>query len=296
MMSMSAKQVSARQVSARHFYLTAVPFSFKYTVDDSTGNIISVSLSLLQTSHIRSINADLGLISIYLIISKYFSSNMNSIKYACSLNNQGVELLVSGDLSRATRSLTRALSILKATVKEVGTTSCSGMNLSSEDAELPFCESALAIPGLKDTHFYVYDHGIMLTGTANGENDDMLPLCSAAILFNLALASHHEARLHGHAKAFKKASLFYNVTVGILNASSMTNDMSVTLLTLLALNNKSQIHNDQCEYIQSVDCLKAISRIMGSVDSLYSILREDAIKGLLFNTVLLSVPTAAQAA
>jgi hypothetical protein len=220
---------------------------------------------------------------------------MNSTAYACSLNNQGVELLVSGDFSRATRSLTRALSILKEAVKETGTTSCTGMNTSSEEAELPFCESTLAIPGLKDMHFYVYDHGIMLTGTANGENGDLLPLYSAAILFNLALASHHEARLHGHAKAFKKASLFYNVTVGILN-SSVADDMSVTLLKLLALNNKSQIHNDQCDYIQSVDCLKAISGIMGSVADLSSILNEEDVKGLMLNTVLLSVPTAAQAA
>jgi hypothetical protein len=221
---------------------------------------------------------------------------MNSIKYACSLNNQGVELLVSGDFSRATRSLTKALSILKEAVEEAGTTSYTGMHLSSEEAELPFCESTLAIPGLRDTHFYIYDHGIMLTGAANGGKDDMLPLYSAAILFNLALASHHLARLHGHAKAFKKASLFYNVTLDILNASSMSDDMSVTLLTLLALNNKSQIHNDQCEYIQSVDCLKTISGIMGSVNDLYSVLNEEDIKGLMLNTMLLNVPTAAQAA
>jgi hypothetical protein len=42
------------------------------------------------------------------------------------------------------------------------------MNLSTEEVELPFCESNLVIPGLKDMHFY--DHGIMLTGTSsNGE-------------------------------------------------------------------------------------------------------------------------------
>jgi hypothetical protein len=221
---------------------------------------------------------------------------MSSIKYACSLNNQGVELLVSGDFSRATRFLTKALSIVKQAVKEAGTTSCTDMHLSSEEAELPFCQSAVAIPGLRDTHFYVYDYGIMLVDTTKRENGDMLPLYSAAILFNLALACHHEARLHGQARAFKKASLFYNVTVGILNASSMPDDMSVTLLTLLALNNKSQIHNDQCEHIQSVECLKSVSRIMGSVEDLYSTLNEEDIKGLMLNTMLLSVPTAAQAA
>jgi hypothetical protein len=170
------------------------------------------------------------------------------------------------------------------------------MNLSSEEEELPFCESILAIPGLQDMHFYIYDHGIMLTSTTNGENKEMLSPYSAVVLFNLALASHHEARLLGHEKVLKKASLFYSATVDIISASTMPDDMSATLLTLLALNNKSQIHRDQCQYIQSVDCLEVISRIMGDVECLYSILNEEDIKGLLLNTMLLNVPTAAQAA
>jgi hypothetical protein len=172
------------------------------------------------------------------------------------------------------------------------------MNFSNKEAELPFYESTLALPGLQDMHFYIYDHGIMVTGIANGENKEMLPLYSAVVLLNLALASHNEARLLGNEKAVEKASLFYSVTVNILSASTMPDSMSTTLLTLLALNNKSQIHNDQCEYIQSVDCcLIAISKIMGSVDSLYYVLNEEGIKGLLLNNVLLNVPTtAAQAA
>jgi hypothetical protein len=221
---------------------------------------------------------------------------MSSITYACSLNNQGVDFLVSGDFSRAMRCFKKALSILKEAVNKAGTTSCIEMNLSSEDAALPFCESTLAIPGLQDMHFYIYDHGIMLTGTTNGENGEMLPLYSAVVLFNLGLASHHEGRLLGHERAFKKASLFYSVTVGILTGSTMSDGMSATILTLLALNNRSQIHYAQCEYIQSVDCMKAISKIMGSVDDLCSVLNEKDIKGLVLNTMLRNVPTGAQAA
>jgi hypothetical protein len=222
---------------------------------------------------------------------------MSPIKYACSLNNQGVDLLVSGDFSKAMRYFTKALSILKEAVNEAGTTSpCIEMNISSEDAALPFCESTSAIPGLQDMHFYIYDHGIMLTGTATGENGDMLALYSAVVLFNLGLASHHEGRLLGHERAFKKASLFYNVTVSILSGSTMPVGMSATILTLLALNNRSQIHYDQCEYIQSVDCMKAISRIMGSVNGICSVLNEKDIKGLVLNSMLQDVPTGAQAA
>jgi hypothetical protein len=39
---------------------------------------------------------------------------MNSIDYACSLNNQGVELLVSGESSRAMKVFQSALCLLQA--------------------------------------------------------------------------------------------------------------------------------------------------------------------------------------
>jgi hypothetical protein len=218
---------------------------------------------------------------------------MNSIKYACRLNNQGVDLLVSGDSSSAVRSFKGAMRIFKKAVN--GTTSCTGgMDLLSEDAELPFCESAFAVPGLHDVHFYTYDHGIMLT--TNEESDEMLPIYSAIVLFNLALASHHQGRLLGHEKSLKNASLLYSVAAKILSGSSMTKNVSTTIMILLALNNQSQIHDDQCEHIQSVDCLKAVSKIMESVEVLHFILSQEHLKGLLLNTMLLIVPTAAHAA
>jgi hypothetical protein len=220
------------------------------------------------------------------------STTMNSIKYACILNNKGVDLLVSGNSSSAVRSLKGAMRIFKKAVN--GTTSCTGMNLSSEDDTLPFCESAFAVPGLHDMHFFTYDHGIMLT--TNEESDEMLPIYSAVVLFNLALASHHQGRLHGHEKSLKHASLLYGVAVKILSGSSMMNNMSTTILTLLALNNQSQIYDDQCEHIQSVDCLKAVSKIMESVEVLHFIISQEHLRGLLLNTMLLIVPTAAAAA
>jgi hypothetical protein len=214
---------------------------------------------------------------------------MNSIKYACSLNNQGVDLLVSGNSSSAMRCLKRAMRILKEAVN--GTTFCTRM---SKEAALPFCESTSVIPSLQDIHFYTYDHGIMLT--ANEENEETFTLYSAIVLFNMALASHHQGRLLGNEKALKHASLLYSVAAKLLSGSSMSDNMSATILTLLALNNKSQIHYTQCEHIQSVDCLKKISKIMGSVEVLYSVLNHEDLKGLLLNTMLLNVPTAAQAA
>jgi hypothetical protein len=62
------------------------------------------------------------------------------------------------------------------------------------------------------------------------------------------------------------------------------------------LNNKAQIHYDQCEYIQCVDCLQEVPMIMGSVEGVHSTLSQKDIQGLLLNVMLLNTPTAAQAA
>jgi hypothetical protein len=132
--------------------------------------------------------------------------------------------------------------------------------------------------------------------TTDEESVEKLPLYNAIVLFNLALASHQQGRLLGHEKSLKNASHLYSVIAKILNVSSGMKTMSTTILTLLALNNQSQIHHDQCEHIQSVDCLKAVSKIMESVKVLHFVLNQDDHKGLLMNILLLRVPTAAQAA
>jgi hypothetical protein len=221
---------------------------------------------------------------------------MNSIKNACSLNNQGVDLLVSGDSSSAMKSFMSALKLLKeATINKVETTSCSGMTLSTEAVTLPFCESPATVPGLESMQCYVYDHGIMITDTNNEESDKLLSLYNTIVLFNLALASHREGSL-GHEKSLKKAFLLYSMIVQLLDGATIPGDMPTTILTLFALNNKAQIHYEQCEYIQSVDCMEEISEIMSGVDGLDSNLNTNDIKGLMLNVMLLNVPTAAQAA
>jgi hypothetical protein len=222
-----------------------------------------------------------------------------SIKTACSLNNQGVDLLVSGDSSGAISKLKMALDILKealTAVNEVKAISFDGLeNHVNAEAVLPISESPLTVPGLQDVPCYVYNHGIMITRTTDEESEEMISLYSAIVLFNMALTCHHEGRL-GRETSLKRASLFYSMTVQILNGNIMPGDISATLLTLLALNNKAQIHYDQCEYIQCYDCLKELPRIMGTVQAIHFALSQEDIKGLLLNVLLMNTPTAAQAA
>jgi hypothetical protein len=220
---------------------------------------------------------------------------MNSIKYACSLSNQGVDLLLSGESSRAMKAFQSALSLLKA-AHEADTTSFTEMNISCNDVPLPFYESNSAIPALQGLHCYVYDHGIMILNNVNADTDETLSLYIAIVLFNSALASHSEGTALGQDKSLMKASMLYSLVVKFLTSYPMLEDTSTAILVLLALNNKAQIHYNQCEYGQSIDCMNQISKIMDSVCGLHSALNRKDIDGLLLNVMVLSTPTAAQAA
>jgi hypothetical protein len=224
---------------------------------------------------------------------------MNSINYACNLNNQGVDLLVSGESTRAMNAFQSALSLLHEADHETfeTTSSTNTMNISCDDESLPFCESTSTVAGLQGLRCYVYDHSIMISDSVNGDTtDEAVSLYIAIVLFNSALTSHSEGTALGQEKSLMKASALYSLAAQLLTTWTMPEDMSTTILTLLALNNKAQIHYDQCDYVQSIDCMGQISEIMGSVHGLHSALNHEDINGLMLNVMILSTPTAAQAA
>jgi hypothetical protein len=225
---------------------------------------------------------------------------MNAIKYACSLNNHGVDLLVSGESSRAIDVFQSALCPLQKFVREAATNSCTEMNISCDDTTLPFCESTSAVSDLQGLHCYVYDRGIMISDNVKDDADTVatLSLYIAILVFNLALACHSEGTALGlgREKSLLKACELYSLVVLLLTESTIPENMSTTVLTLLALNNKAQIHYDWCEYIQSADCMSQISKVMGSICGLHSVLHLEYVEGLLLNVMLLSKPTAARAA
>jgi hypothetical protein len=225
---------------------------------------------------------------------------MNLIKYACSLNNQGVDLLVSGEPSRAINVFHVALSLLQKADHEAETTSCTQKKMSCDDASSPpFYESSLTVSGLQEgLHCYVYDHGIIISDNVNGDTDETISLYIAIVLFNSALASHSEGMSLGREKLLMRASVLYSLVAQFLirRCTARPEDASTIILTLLALNNQALVHYDQCEYVESLNYLNKISKIMGTVRGLHSVLSPKVVQGLLFNVTLLSTPTAAKAA
>jgi hypothetical protein len=230
-------------------------------------------------------------------IKRRTPSTMSLIQYACSLNNQGVNLLVAGESSRAVIAFRSALDLLKTALHEAEKNTCTVMDQAGDDVSLPFCESILSVSGFQGLHGYVYDHGIIIT--TNGSNDASeatITLFIAVVLFNLALTSHRQGTVLGRANVLTKASVLYSLVVQLLATCTMPEDAATTILTLLALNNKAQIHYDQCEYVESVDCMKRVSHIISSGCGFHSALSHEALEGLLLNVMLMRTPSAAQAA
>jgi hypothetical protein len=221
---------------------------------------------------------------------------MISIKYACSLNNQGVDLLVSGKLSRAIILFESAVGLLKEAVHEAETSSCIGMDQSCDVASLPFCESISTVSGLNRLHSYVYDRGIVIPGNGNGKTQVMISLYIAIVLFNSALASHCEVTALGRAKSLEKVSVLYSLAVQLLARYAMPEITSTTTLALLALNNKAQIHYDQCEYVQHAHCMVYVSKILGNSHVFHVALKHEDVEGLMLNVMRLSTSSAAHAA
>ncbi len=223
---------------------------------------------------------------------------MNSIKYACSLNNQGVDLLLSGESARATKAFQFAICLLKrASVTEAEDFSCTEINSSCDDAPLPFSESISTVSGLQGLLGYVYDHGIIISDNiSNAKTEATISLYIAVVLFNLALTFHCRGTALGGDALLEKASVLYTLVVELLNTCTMAEDASSTILTLLALNNKAQIRYDQCDYVQSIDCMKYISQIIGSGRGFHFALNPDDLEGLMLNVMLLRTPSVAQAA
>jgi hypothetical protein len=222
---------------------------------------------------------------------------MSLIMYACTLNNQGVDLLVAGESSRAIKAFQSAVGLLKTAVHEAEKSACTGMITSYDDVSLPFCESTSTVSGFQGLHGYVYDHCIMIPGNvSNVVSEATISLFIAVVLFNLALTSHSQGTALGRAKLLRKASVLYGLVVQLLTTCTMPEDAATTILTPLALNNKAQIHYDQCEYVESVDCMKHVSHIICSGCGLHSALSHGVLEGLLLNVMLMSTPSAAQAA
>lgn len=225
---------------------------------------------------------------------------MQSIKLSCEQNNQGVALLTSGDSQGAMAAFQISLASIKQLVNfaededEEESSSDIGFSQGTPKGTIAIHESTAGLPMLISPYSYVYDRPLLLQPPQCQDLDAILAMFSAIILFNLALTCH-SAGCTGRESALKRATVLYRMSIQLLQ-NCATCGSAPLILSILALNNRAQIHYEHCDYVQSKHCLKEMSRVMLDTQSLYTALPEKDVEGLLLNVMLLETPTAAQAA
>ena len=222
---------------------------------------------------------------------------MGSRMQASSLNNHGVALLISGQSSFAMRLFQRALVVLQECTHGESPPNAN-TDITLEGAGMPLHDS-VSLSELQDrqSFSYIYDHGILIVDSTQANNETTISLYSAVILFNSALASHRKGRLERSEASLKKALLLYEMCGALLKTTTAAqNDMSITTLILLALNNKAHIHHEQLEYAESQTCLAEISDTMSAVECIHSTLRHVNVEAFILNVMLMGPPTTARAA
>jgi hypothetical protein len=217
---------------------------------------------------------------------------MDLLQITCQLNNDGVALLLSGNLKGALQTLQSALSFMKqlANAEDVHDVSPH----QQMQVRVPFKESPKDICDSANQYCFVYNRPLFLETVANrAELETLLPIYSSVVIFNLAMAYHQSACYER--KSMKRASMLYKMCAQLLQTSTLQS-LATTTLLLLALNNRAQIHYDECDYVQSRNCFDMLSQILSKNQDVTMILSETVVQGMILNTMLLEPPMAAQAA
>jgi hypothetical protein len=213
---------------------------------------------------------------------------MNTLHSICGLNNQAVELLISGQTSKASKTFQNAAQLLSHAV-------ANGEHPHYKYApEMHFGQSHSINPNLQASTFFVYDHAIIMMEPATPAlTNGMLCYYSSVVLFNWALTLHREGML-GRETYLKKAASVYVRCFQVLPAMKSSEQTS-SILTLLVLNNLAQIHFELCEYSECSHCLKQVRSLLAVAGYMDCCVLTSKDSDELFLNTMLS-PTAAQAA
>lgn len=169
----------------------------------------------------------------------------NNLFHAVASNNKGASLIDSGDFREALSSLSLALKAAKSCMTE-------DERNGEGHHEVPFgMDSFMTKVSLQESNiedgFYVYDQPIRIP--AQDTNSVHKVVCSAAAIFNLALAHHLFAlsnQTNNSSLLLQKAGKLYEfglqVQQGAPQAEEQGMEHASTLFYLACLNNLTDVH------------------------------------------------------
>ena len=262
-------------------------------------------LGLRRIGHIKKWIVRIPKASQFPITSQRQSTHryMTTLQQVRCLNNQGVDLLISGQPSGASKAFQSALQLMASMATDdddegrVDVHIMGVLKLDDEVPDLVLGQSRSIVPDLQAEHFFVYNYAIaIMEPTVPKCNYETISQLSSAVMFNLALVFHRKGILDSGV-SLKKASLLYTKCLEALSLSTAVQfKHTTTVLALLALNNQAQIQYELRDYAESSRCMTHVTSILETTSNLECSLltTRNVVQEIYRNTMLW--PTAAHAA
>jgi hypothetical protein len=208
---------------------------------------------------------------------------MPLFEQAAQLNNAGVTALLEGDQDTAITFMTKSIKMMK---QELTKSSLAGSHKSKHSDQ----EAHTVELHDMDTETIVFNQAIRIQ-TDGPEDEIEINVCSAAVIFNLALAHHHKSSSTGEVAYLSKAEKLYSMVLRVLNDGA---SRTANLVKLASINNMFQIRFANGDYEQASEGLSHVISFMRYAN--YSEFEEPKVQGLLMNLLLLKAPRVAPAA
>jgi hypothetical protein len=210
---------------------------------------------------------------------------MSLFEQAVQLNNAGVAALLQGEEETAINAMSKSIKMMKQELTKSSAGSHTSKLRSDQDSH------TVELPGM-DADTIVFNQAIRIP--TDGPQDDInIHVCSAAVIFNLALAHHHKASKTGEVAYLAKAEKLYAMVLRVADdASSRT----AVLAKLASISNLSQIRFAKGEYEQAQEAVNQLSSLMRRRGASRALLEEPQVQGMLMNALLLKAPIVAPAA
>jgi hypothetical protein len=205
---------------------------------------------------------------------------MEHIDYSARLNNQAIALLLVGDNRQSIAILNEALNSIK-------------KKLASCQSDIPRatgsceCHESFILPSFGDRNCYIYHQAISFsTDKLPSTIGDFAHICSAVIMFNMALAYHRVGLVASNKTCSNRAISLYNLTLRLLKHYDFGGTAGV--IKLASMNNLLQLRYERGEYALARQGLVFLSEGVKQVTKTgQGKLKDSDLKGLITNIMFL---------
>ncbi len=226
---------------------------------------------------------------------------MLSLEHAVKMNNESALLLCSGEeggkavlkLSQSLCLIRKLLAIQGRNIDQQEDDAIGGVELTS--VQKPALPTDLSMNGLQDSNYFIYNH-TMSVPAGHPRNPSHLPLYSACIVLNLAMA-YHCLGTKGNQAAYKKAENLYSMSLQLLSLSHPDSICDTVLsMKILAVNNLAHVHDEKGHYEKSRYAIRQLSFLLQAVDSTGTFFSARDLHKFVLNVMLWGAPKMAAAA